>query len=339
MAEVPKDKPRVSVVIATKNELGYIEKCLDSFLNQTYPETHYEIYVYDGNSTDGSSEYVAEIAARHPNLFLFDNPKEIQSVAWNLGFARSRAKYVVMMGAHSYVAEDFIEKNVALLEAHPEVPCSGGIVQAIGEDDLSEVISLTFNSRFGVGNARYRYETQQCFVETINYGTYRKSMIDQIGEIDESLLRGQDWEYNYRIVRKFGKMLFSPEVKVYYFSRSNLKKLWKRQYVAGFYKVRIVRRHPGSLLVRHLVPFLFTLSMLLLVLATPLGLNPVFLLLYLGLYFTANLLVSLGIARKSRWVYLPKLVITFFVMHFAYGFGTLAGGANLLLNLIQGKNR
>ena len=114
------------------------------------------------------------------------------------------------------------------------MPCAGGIVNAIGEDDESIAISLAFNSPFGVGNARYRYETRECLMETINYGTYRKSMIDQIGPIDEKIIRGQDWEYNYRIVKQFGKMLFTPAVKAFYYSRASLKKLWRRQYMAGF---------------------------------------------------------------------------------------------------------
>jgi glycosyltransferase involved in cell wall biosynthesis len=316
----------VSVVIATYNEEHSIDKCVKSFVNQSFPKSEYEIIIADGGSKDKTLYIIKDIQREYTDvkIRIIENKKKIQAAAWNLGFKSSKATYVCMMGAHSFVDRDFIKNNVELLEKNPDIPCSGGIVKAIGESKKSKAIALTFNSKFGVGDAKYRYATENCLVETINYGMYRKSMIDQLKPIDETIVRGQDWEYNYRVVKKFGRMLFSPQIKVYYYSRGNFKKLWKKQFYAGYWKPSIVKKHPGSLLLRHFIPFLFSIILLIniVLLATE---NNIFYGIFLLVYILINFIFSILISLKEKRNYIFHLVTAFFLIHFAYGLGTIVG--------------
>ncbi len=330
------EKLYVSIVIAVKNEIEYIEECLSSLINQNYPKEYYEILIYDGGSTDGTREYLKKINTSVPKISFLDNPKGIQAAAWNMGFRRSNADVVIMMGAHSFVNSSFLKNNVKALLEHPDVPCVGGVVETVGKDEKSRIIACTFNSRFGVGNARYRYAQEECFVETINYGAYRKSMIDQVAPIDESILRGQDWEYNFRLVKKFGKMLFTPTIRVFYYSRSNIKKLWKKQFDAGFWKIEIIKRHPNSFLLRHFIPFIFVSFLLTLLLFTFIGLCSCYLIFFLMIYFSASIIISFKLAIKNRFKNVLYLILAFFVVHFAYGLGFLVG---LFRRLLIPKNR
>ncbi len=316
--------PFVSVVVALKNEMGFIDKCLESLLNQSYDKSAYEILFYDGNSTDGTREYLDSVAKSNAQIKVFNNPREVAAAGWNLGFSQSEGKYVVMMGGHTFVDPDFIRKNVEILEKD-NVCCSGGKVTAIGEDTKSQAIAMAFNHPFGVGDARYRYAKEKCEVETVNYGMYRKSVVDQVGPINEAIKRGEDWEYNYRVVRKFGKMIYSPEIKAHYFSRSGFRKLWKRQYDAGKYKLEIIRDYPGSLLVRHFIPFLFALAFIILPVVTVFGLNPIILSGFAGIYLLANLSFSFILSLQNGLKYFFYLCWSFFVMQFAYGLGFMLG--------------
>ena len=54
---------KVSVIVPIYNVEQYIQKCLDSLVNQTYPNC--EILLIDDGSSDGSSE----IAETYANLF------------------------------------------------------------------------------------------------------------------------------------------------------------------------------------------------------------------------------------------------------------------------------
>ena len=52
--------PTVSVVIPIHNEERYIEACLDSLLNQDYPNDLIEAILVDGMSTDSTREIIEE---------------------------------------------------------------------------------------------------------------------------------------------------------------------------------------------------------------------------------------------------------------------------------------
>lgn len=325
--------PFVSVVIAMRNEKGYIEKCIDSFLSQSYPRESYEILIYDAGSSDGSRKYLSEFLKTERRIKLFDNPKVLPAAGWNLGFQYSSANYVVMMGGHAFVDKDFLKKNVELME-EKDYPCSGGRVIAIGEDKKSQIVALAFNHPFGVGDARYRYSKKRCLVETVNYGMYRKSVIDQVEPLNETIKRGEDWEFNYQIVRKFGKMIYSPEIKTFYYSRSDFKKLWRRQYDAGKYKLEIIEKYPSSIMMRHIIPFMFALTGLVLIPVTFFGVNILFLFLFWSAYLTTNIAVSFYVALRNKIAYFPYLIWTFFVMQFSYGLGFLVGALKFLFRFL-----
>ncbi len=327
--------PQITVVIALRNEMGYIQKCNESLLQQTLPDEMYEILVYDGDSSDGSLEYLKTVAAEHANVHLFNNPRRVGAAGWNEGFRRSNAKYVVMMGGHTYVAPDFLERNYQHMERETEVPCSGGAVHSLGEDAKSKAIALAFNHPFGAGNARYRYGTEKAYVETINYGMYRKSVVDAVGPVNEDIRRGEDWEYNYQVTQKFGRMLFDPEIKSYYFSRSNFKALWKRQYDAGKYKLEIIRKFPGSMLFRHVIPFVFAMLFLLMPLFLLTPVPPVIVAgFYLGYAITA-LFSGIHMTGWRRIQLLQYVIYAFFLIQFSYGLGFAVG----ILRLLSGRAR
>jgi chlorobactene glucosyltransferase len=67
-AKIPRPAPFVSVLIPARNEEKNIGICLDSLVNQDYPE--YEIIVLDDNSTDGTAATVGEIQATNPRVRL-----------------------------------------------------------------------------------------------------------------------------------------------------------------------------------------------------------------------------------------------------------------------------
>jgi len=82
-------KPLVSIVLPCRNEQGYIQACLQSALDQDPPEGGLEILVADGMSTDGTREYLQQMATQYPSIRILDNPGRIvsavkSSFAWML---------------------------------------------------------------------------------------------------------------------------------------------------------------------------------------------------------------------------------------------------------------
>ena len=125
--------PLVSVWVITYNHADFIEKCLDSILEQeiNYP---FEICLGEDESTDGTREICREYAARYPNiirLFLRDrnDPRRAGCAgAWQFNFIETfkacRGKYVALCDGDDFWSDPKkLQKQVDYLEQHPE--CSG----------------------------------------------------------------------------------------------------------------------------------------------------------------------------------------------------------------------
>ncbi|AUM96877.1 TPA: glycosyltransferase family 2 protein [Clostridium botulinum] len=314
----------VSVVIPCKNEKEYIKKCLDSFINQTYSNNLYEILVCDGMSEDGTREIIKEYNQKHDNIKLLDNLGISAPKGMNLGIRSSNSDIIIIFGAHAYAKENFIEENVKLLN-NTEASCTGGPIETINDSDKGKAISLAMSSPFGVGNALFRYAKEEMYVDTVAFGAYEKKVLDKIGYFDEEMTRNQDDELNYRLTKSGFKILLSPKIKSWYYSRSSLKKLWKQYFQYGFWKVRVIQKLGKTPSIRHIVPMLF-------VLANTLGpilgifIKPIFYLwlLEIGAYLVLDFILSIKLSNK-KWSLFKYILLIFPILHIGYGIGFIEG--------------
>jgi GT2 family glycosyltransferase len=328
--------PLVSVIVAMRNEEAYIGKCLDSLVEQDYPAERLEVLVIDGRSTDRSRQIVSEMEDRLLNLRLLDNEKKISPAAFNIGINGAHGQIVTIISAHSYLAADYVSRCVEYL-TRTGADCVGGPIETIGENRTARAIALAMSSPFGVGDALFRYSQREQYVDTLAFGAYRRDVFERVGLFDERLAGSEDDEFNYRLRRHGGKLFLTPAIGSFYYGRASLRDLGTQYFRYGFGKVRVIQKHPPLVKVRHLIPAVFVAS---LVTTAFLSLfNSLFALL-LGLILSSYVLVSLAlsvwIAAKEGWEYLPLLPLAFACLHVAYGTGFLLGVAHFLL---VGKRR
>lgn len=321
----------VSVIIPARNEKEYIGKCLDSFVDQSYPKRLFEILVCDGMSTDGTRDIVMDYEREHGNIHLIDNPGLSAPKGMNAGIRNSVSDIVIIFGAHAYADRDFISNNVKLLRSS-SAGCTGGPIETISENDKGRAIALAMSSPFGVGNALFRYCKSRTYVDTVAFGAYWRKVIEGAGCFDEELVRTQDYELNLRITEKGYKILLSPEIKSFYYSRSSYKKVWKQYFQYGFWKVRVVKKHGRVASARHLIPLLFVLFN---VFGPAIGIfiKPVFILWLTGvlLYLCSDIVSSFMLAKKD--INIVKYIIPVFpILHISYGLGFLQGLMNFYVS-------
>src|SRR6266581_1092719 len=111
----PLPRPLVSVILPCRNERSHIEASLRSVLNQEPPEGGFEIIVADGVSTDGTREYLQEMAARHSKLRVLTNSGRIVSRGLNAAIRAARGEVIVRMDAHTIYAPDYIKQCLKVL--------------------------------------------------------------------------------------------------------------------------------------------------------------------------------------------------------------------------------
>ena len=105
--------PGVATIIPTWQEVEHIERCLRSFMSQTYPTSSHQILVIDGGSTDGTVEIVNRLAKEShetggPVITLLENPDRYVPHARNLAleYLNQDTQFVLEMIGHAWVAED-----------------------------------------------------------------------------------------------------------------------------------------------------------------------------------------------------------------------------------------
>jgi GT2 family glycosyltransferase len=251
----------------------------------------------------------------------------------NIGIQNARGDVIIILGGHSFVANDFISQNAAYL-SKTGAACVGGPIHSIAQSFPGRMISLAMSSPFGVGNALFRYSQKEQYVDTVAFGAYRRQVFDEIGLFDEELVYNEDDEFNYRLRKHGGRIFLTPAIKSFYHTKTSLRQLWKQYYRYGFGKVKVIRKHPTAASIRHFVPFIFVSTLLV---SGLLGtLNAIFLwlfLLVLVIYLVVSFLFSLRISARKGWKHLPVLPIAFACLHISYGLGSLAGLLKLVGDL------
>lgn len=321
----------VSVILPVFNEEKYIANCLESLLIQDFPKKKLEILLVDGNSTDNTRKIINSYKQNHPFIKLLINTDKIVPRAMNLGIRAAKGSIIIRMDAHTFYANDYISKCVETLNNFDADNVGGTITTLPGDKSLiAEAIALATSNIFGVGNSKFRISSKASYVDTVPFGTFRKEIFNRIGLYNENLVRNQDIEFNSRIIKNGGKIYLNSEITSFYYNRSNLRDLWKQNFKNGQWNIYTTSITSRSLSLRHFIPFLFVISLILSLLLS------FYLKICLGAflfipisYFLLSLIFSIKISIDNRIKLLTILPIIFFILHISYGFGSLWGFLSL----------
>ncbi|MCM1244847.1 MAG: bifunctional glycosyltransferase family 2 protein/CDP-glycerol:glycerophosphate glycerophosphotransferase [Roseburia sp.] len=99
---------KISVIIPAYNVEGYIRRCLDSLVNQTYENI--EIIVVNDGSTDRTAEIVREYEEREPEkVKLFSQENKGQAEARNFGLTKAEGEYIGFVDSDDFVSTKMYE--------------------------------------------------------------------------------------------------------------------------------------------------------------------------------------------------------------------------------------
>jgi succinoglycan biosynthesis protein ExoA len=318
--------PFVSILIPIRNEVHYIRKCLDAVLKQDYPAEQIEILIADGMSDDGTRDLLKADHINDSRVKVFDNHAKIVANGLNLLTRLAKGEILVRVDGHCMIAPDYVSRCVHHLQTK-NVDGVGGPMNSIGEDDISQTIALAMSSKFGVGGSSFRTEVGQTkLVDTVPFPAYTRAIVDKVGPYDEELVRNQDDEYNYRIRKAGGKILLAADVYSTYYSRGSLKDLWRQYFQYGFYKVRVLQKHPRQMSLRQFVPPAFVMTLMATTTFAFFNIwGRVLLGVIGGAYLMVNIAVSIVTAKNQGWRSIWLLPLAFTTLHISYGSGFLLG--------------
>jgi hypothetical protein len=248
----------------------------------------------------------------------------------NQAIRQARGEILIRLDAHSVPIPEYVARCVS---AHREGKGDniGGVweIRPGANTWIAESIAAAAAHPLGAGDALYRIGAGEGAVDTVPFGSFRRSLIDKVGGFDESLLANEDYEFNARIRAAGGVVWMDPAIRSVYFARTTLASLARQYWRYGYWKQRMLRRYPRTLRWRQALPPAFVSSLILLVVLS-LWVVPARLLLlsivfvYLAILGTAALELSV---RQKKPSLLAGLPIAVAFMHLSWGAGFLWSAA------------
>ena len=319
----------LSVICPIYNEEKYIAQFLDSLLQQDYHQDDLEILLVDGMSKDKTRDIVAEYTAKYPFIRLIDNPDKIVPYAMNRGIDAAKGDVIMRLDAHASYQPDYFSVLVNGLK-RLDADNVGTVCKTdvLNKTPKTLAIREVLGNKFGVGNSTFRTGiTEEQEVDTVPFGCWSRKVFEKYGNYDVRLVRNQDIELNKRIIRGGGKIYILPDTHCTYLARETWRALAKNNYGNGKWNILTVyyTKTFSSLSLRHFIPLLFVLSLIVPLLLVfvwwPFALvSAASLLAYTSLLSVVSL--RLSIQKHLNFFY---LLITFFVLHLSYGWGSLVG--------------
>lgn len=129
---------KLSIIVPVYNTANYIERCLDSLVNQSLKDI--EIIVINDGSTDNSDEIITDYAKNHTNIkYLFLDNNYGLGHARNIGIKTSESKYITFVDSDDWVDLDLYEIMLSVLEKNNTDIAICGIKNEYNNSFMSEI--------------------------------------------------------------------------------------------------------------------------------------------------------------------------------------------------------
>ena len=98
----------ISIILPTYNSIEFLKERVDTILNQTI--AGWECIVIDGESTDGTWEYLSDIASKDSRFKMFQSTPMGVYNAWNIGIKKSKGDYIYFATSDDTMTSNCLEE-------------------------------------------------------------------------------------------------------------------------------------------------------------------------------------------------------------------------------------
>jgi len=308
----------LSVIVPVRNEISHISKSFESIILST-ALIESEIFFVDGQSNDGTFQWLNEAVKKHKRCKLRVNQGKFVSFGFNSVFHETKGQYVSRLDGHTIYPKTYFSDALDILK-NKDIDVVGGPANHVGCSWRGISIANCMMTTFGVGNSKFRISKKEAFVDTVPFPIYKRSVLDEVGLYDEELIKNQDDELNYRCKANGYQIFMSPRLMTNYMVRENLADLCKQYYLYGFYKPLVFKKVNYGSRLYHYLPSIHSLFTLIAIGALYFN---AYSLLYLLCYLFFDLLFSIKESKSFKTTIYCMLIYP--CIHYSYGLGFIKG--------------
>ncbi len=213
--------PFVSVIVPVYNAENYIRNCVDSLIEQTYPDDRYEIIFAD----NGSSDSTVTILNNYPVKVVVESDIQGAAAARNKGIKESKGEVL------AFTDDDVVADRKWL---------SNGIKHLLEENkkgSKSVILGRAIPLKKGNLNVFAKYDIITSFDYRNNFKSWNffltKEAMEDIGYFNSELIAAEDTEWGERAKASDYRIEYYEDVIIFHPVRDSFKQLLKKQYRIG----------------------------------------------------------------------------------------------------------
>jgi GT2 family glycosyltransferase len=222
-----------SIIVVTWNAKRYVDECIRSLAKHSDPAST-EIVIVDNASTDGTPELIEEVL---PQAVLIRNSSNLGfACGANLGLARARGKYLLLVNSDVTVPPGCVAKLTAFMEEHPDTGMLGP--QMLSPDGAVRrstmrfptlwnqfrralAVDSVFKSRWAGGFLMPDFAHDRTRdVDILNgwFWVVRREALQQVGPLDQQFfMYGEDMDWCQRFQKAGWRRVFHAEASALHY--------------------------------------------------------------------------------------------------------------------------
>ena len=324
--------PKVSIIVASYNNEGTIEECLESILALDYPVGSVEVIIMDGVSKDDTvkkaQQYPVKVVSIRLNAPAAYN-YAMKNVASHevLGFIDSDAK----------VEPQWLRKLIPRLGEAQVAGASGSIETWNAQNQWAKSIGYELKNRYArIGKYTGRIATMDLLL--------KRTVIEEVGGWDENLPSQYDTDLGFRVSAKGYRIAYEPSAICYHFNRPTLGAYYRQQLQYGKNTLKLYFKHGRLAKGDEITDFGMNIQPVLLlavIVLFLLGIVPQLRPLWLGSATILALMLAYFIysAAKIAAKFQDRNALRLVVLYFVRAFAWFAGATITILDYLRGKGR
>ena len=248
---------KYSIIVPVYNRPDEVDELLHSLTQQTLRDM--EVIIVE----DGSSQPCEAVVHRYAGklqLRYYTKENSGPGQTRNYGAEHSQGDFLIFLDSDCVLPPNFLKEVDAELN-RKECDAWGGPDRAHeGFTPVQKAISYSMTSFLTTGGIRggKKQMDGKFYPRSFNLGI-RRSLYRQLGGFS-SMRFGEDIDLSLRIYKSGASCRLFPDAWVWHKRRTDFKKFFKQVHNSGIARINLMKRHPGSLKLVHLLPMLFTIG-------------------------------------------------------------------------------
>lgn len=197
--------PKVTVVIPAYNVSSYIKETLISLNQQTFDA--FEAIIVDDGSTDKTAEIVQPFCQQDSRFRLISKSNGGLSSARNFGIRHAKANYIAMLDGDDVYEPEKLANHLRWLDSDPQIGVVYSASKTIRDDGRVTWMSISGKPIYSDPLVALLCKN---FVGHGSNAVFRRALIDEVGEFDETLRSSEDIDFWLRVAAT-GRWSFQRE--------------------------------------------------------------------------------------------------------------------------------